>query len=164
MRKGHILGVLVVVLALILGRSAVADTPKAGILENVQAVLSSGRVDISDIQTRFCTTLKPIPLSEGPAGSMQSKSIGCGLPVDYIRVDPVRPGSARTGMSLWFKRTSCVPSDILESFFPGGEWTIATDTAATVYGVEFGKGVLSAVYETATSRYGCVSQLDLRFK
>lgn len=164
MRRRQILGVLAATLVLIAGGSAVNATPKAGVLDDVLVVLSSGRIDLSDIQTRFCTTLKPVPLSEGIAGSLQSKSIGCGLPIDYMRVDPVRPGSAGAGMNLWFQRTSCVPGDVLESFFPGGERTIATDSAATVYSVKAGKGVISAIYDTATNRYGCVSQLDLSFQ
>jgi hypothetical protein len=161
MRKRRIVGIPVVVLALTVAGSAVATTPKAGVLDDVLAVLSSGQFDISDIQNRFCTTLMPMPSSEGFAGSVQSTSIGCGLPIDYMRVDPVRPGAAGAWMNLWFKRGSCVPGDVLESYFPGGERTMATDTGATVYIVKAGKGAISAMYETATSRYGCVSQLSL---
>lgn len=35
---------------------------------------------------------------------------------------------------------------------------------ATVYGAQFGMADLTAIYEAEISRYGGISQLDMRFK
>ncbi|TCI07348.1 hypothetical protein EZM97_32695 [Dyella soli] len=143
--------------------AAAPAAPGSGVLEGVRAVLSAGRLDISDIQKRFCVNLQPVPLSRGYAGSFESKKIGCGLPITYVRVDTAPRGSTASGwLSIWFERTACVPGDTLEAAFPGGERTMATDTGATVYGARIGTADVSAIYETETSRFGCVSQLDVR--
>lgn len=165
MRERLISGVVLAMLALPTARGAAAGPTESSVLEDVRAVISAGRLDISDIQKRFCVTLQPVPLSRGSAGSLESKKIGCGLPITYVRVDTAPPGSVASGwLSIRFERTSCVPGDALETVFPGGERTMATDTGATVYGTRIGTADVSAIYETETRRYGCVSQVDVRFK